>query len=128
MGIVDLFDQFRGKYRVSFCKRVWYYPLFIFFLNASVVNSWLLFRKMNKITELDFEREVVNILLKPCKRPRKSVSMKLPDLVRYDGIGHDIVPGDRQRRCGVCKKSAEPMCTKCDVVLHVPCWSQYHKK
>ena len=103
MGGVDLFDQFRGKYRVSFRKRVWYYSLFRFLVNSSVVNGWLLFRKMNKVSELDFLREIVNILLRPCERPRKSISIKLPDLVRYDGIGHDIVMGDKQRRC-VCKK------------------------
>lgn len=42
---VDLFDQFRGKYRVPFRKHVWYYPLFRFLLNASLVKGWLIYRK-----------------------------------------------------------------------------------
>ena len=37
MGGVDLFDQFRAKYRVAFRKRVWYYPIFRLLLNATVV-------------------------------------------------------------------------------------------
>ena len=51
MGGVDLFDQFRGKYRVTFRKRAWYYPLFRFLLNASVVNGWLMYRNINKIND-----------------------------------------------------------------------------
>ena len=52
MGDVDLFDQFRAKYRVSFRKLVWYYPIFRFLLNAKVMNSWLYYRKMKQMTQL----------------------------------------------------------------------------
>lgn len=128
MGGVDLFDQFRGKYRVTFRKRAWYYPLFRFLLNASVVNGWLMYRKINKITELDFLREIVNVLLKPAENPNKFVPLKTLNSVRYDRKDHNIVMGDTQRRCGVCKKNVKPKCTKCDVALHVQCWVKYHTK
>ena len=45
MGGVDQFDQFMGKLRPSFRKRVWYYPLVRFVLNASVVIGRLIYQK-----------------------------------------------------------------------------------
>ena len=128
MDGVDLFDQFRGKYRVSFQKRAWYYPLFKFLLNASVVNGWLLYRQIHKITELDFLREIVGALLKPSEKPRRSVPLRTPELVRYDRMDHSIVMGETQHRCGVCKKNVKPKRTKCHVALHIQCWVEYHTK
>ena len=39
MGGVNLFDHFRGKYRMAFRKCAWYFTLFRFLLNATVVNG-----------------------------------------------------------------------------------------
>ena len=127
MGGVDLFDQFRGKYRTCFRKRVWYYPLFRFILNATVSNGWILYRKIHpQIRQLDFLREIVNVLLKPRNNPKKNIPLHVRDSVRYDRIDHMIVMGDTQRRCGVCKKNVKPKCAKCDVALHVQCFNIYH--
>ncbi|KAK4314976.1 hypothetical protein Pmani_013759 [Petrolisthes manimaculis] len=128
MGGVDLFDQLRGKYRVAFRKRAWYFPLFRFLLNATIVNGWLMYRIIHKVTQLDFLREIVNVLLKPSEKPSRFVPLKTPDCVRYDRTDHNIVMGETQRRCGVCKKNVKPKCTKCDVALHVQCWVKYHTK
>lgn len=76
-----------------------------------------MYRKINKVTELDFLREIVNVLLKPSEKPCKVVPLKTPDCVRYDRTDHNIVMGDTQCRCGVCKKNVKPKCTKCDVAL-----------
>ena len=65
MGGVDLFDQFRAKYRVAFRKRVWYYPIFRLLLNATVVNGWLYYRKMKQMTQLKFTQQIVLSLLVP---------------------------------------------------------------
>ena len=91
MSGVDLFDQFRGEYRVSFRKHAWYYPLFRFLLNASVVNGWLLYRKIHKITELDFLRDIVGVLLKPSESPSRSVPLRAPEMVRFDRVDHNVV-------------------------------------
>ena len=90
MGGIDLFDQFRGKYRVAFRKRaaLGIILLFRFRLNASVVNGWLMYRKIHKVTELDFLREIVNALLKSSEKPHKFVPLKTPDCVRYDRKDH----------------------------------------
>lgn len=128
MGGVDQFDQFRGKYRTSFRKRVWYYPLVRFLLNATIVNGWLLYRKIQPQTELDFLRSIVNVLLKPTSTTRKYIPRQIAIEARYDGQNHDIVMGPTTRRCGVCHKGVKPLCTKCDVALHVQCWVPYHTR
>ncbi|KAK4299709.1 hypothetical protein Pmani_028025 [Petrolisthes manimaculis] len=128
MGGVDLFDQFRGKYRVSFRKRVWYFPLFRFLLNGSIVNGWILYKKIHMVTELEFLREIVNVLLKPSEKPRRYMPLTSPEDVRYDRRDHYVVMGDTQRRCGVCKKNVKPKCSKCDVALHIQCFVEYHTK
>ena len=38
MGGVDLFDKLRGHYRIRIRSRKWYWPLFRFCLNGSVIN------------------------------------------------------------------------------------------
>ena len=70
----------------------------------------------------------MNVLLKPAEKPRKFVPLKGPELVRYDRMDHNIVMGETQRRCGVCKKNVKPKCSKCDVALHIQCWVEYHTK
>lgn len=106
MAGVDLFDQFRGRYRVSFRKRVWYYPLFRFILNSSIANGCLFYRKVHpKVKQLDLIREIVNVLLKPTEKPAKSVPLQEPAAVRYDRTDHNIVIGDTEHRCWVCKKN-----------------------
>ena len=87
-----------------------------------------MYRNIHKVTQIDFLREIVNVLLKPSEKPSKFVSLKTPDCVRYDKTDHNIVMGDTQRRCGVCKKNGKPKCTKCDVTLHIQCWVKYHTK
>lgn len=78
---------------MAFEKRAWYFPLFRFLLNASVVNGWLIYRKIHKIKELDFLREIVNALLKPSEKSYKFVSLKTPDSVQYDRKNHNIMMG-----------------------------------
>jgi DNA excision repair protein ERCC-6 len=127
MGGVDLFDQFRAKYRVAFRKRVWYYPIFRFLLNATVVNGWLYVRKIKSMTQLEFTQEIVSSLLVPSASLTKNhIPRQISTTGRYDGLNHNVVMGKTQRRCGVCKKNVRPMCTKCDVALHIECWLQYH--
>ena len=66
--------------------------------------------------------ELVFGLLKPVGGPSRHVPRPISSSGRYDGLNHDIKYGPTQRRCGVCKKNVRPMCTKCDVALHVECW------
>ena len=64
MGGVDLFDKLRGHYRIKIRSRKWYWPLFRFCLNGSMINLWLLYRHVDsKMPLLEFTRQVVIALL-----------------------------------------------------------------
>lgn len=45
MGGVDLLDSIIGRYRIAMRSKKWYFKLFYHFLDMSLVNAWLLYRK-----------------------------------------------------------------------------------
>lgn len=125
---LELFDWYRAKYRIAFRKRVWYFPLFRFLLNASIVNAWLMYAKIHRISELSFLRKVVLTLLKPSEESCISALPKMPPPMRFDGVDHNIEMGNTPRHCGVCQKKVKSKCTKCNVALHIRCWVRFHTK
>ena len=78
MGGVDLFDKLRGYYRIRIRSRKWYWPLFRFCLNGSVINLWLLYRNVEtKMSLLEFTRQIViSLLASPNMEKRRGVAPK----------------------------------------------------
>ncbi len=84
------------------------------------------------MTQLEFLREVTQILLhvdtvtqKP-HNPALGPSQNVMDDIRYDDVGHYIVPAGTQGRCRVCMKNTKRSCSKCNVNLHEGCFINYH--
>jgi DNA excision repair protein ERCC-6 len=138
MGGVDLFDRLLGAYRPSIKGKKWWWPLFTNVLNISVVAAWRLYCTLNKnraLSHLDFLREITICLLKSSPNERPQVGggahVDLPDHVRFDQIGHDVVDA-AQGRCVVCSTNTRTKCIKCNVRLHIartkPCFTTYHTK
>lgn len=44
MGGVDHFDQFHSFYNISWKSRRWWMKIFYYFLDASIVNSYILYK------------------------------------------------------------------------------------
>lgn len=132
MGGVDLFDQFRGRYRINIRSRKWYWPIVRFCINASIVNAWLLFRSEHpRITQLDFLREIVIPLLSTSSipRPRGVLPRRTGNVqhdVRFDRTDHWPMKNITQRRCARCHKCVTHKCSKCNVGLHIECFAPYH--
>ncbi|XP_046684702.1 piggyBac transposable element-derived protein 4-like [Homalodisca vitripennis] len=143
MGGVDLLDGLISYYRINLRSRKFYLRFFFHFVDVSIVNGWLLFRrdcqhngiaKQGVMDLLAFRCEVAeslcNLGADPIKRGRPStdrvenefskkkkkgpcVNIPIPD-VRKDGVGHwPSVVEDRQR----CKQKSSIMCEKCKVHL-----------
>ena len=91
MGGVDKMDQFISTYRTHIRQRKWWWPIFVYFLNVSVVNAWLLSRKFGyNMPLLDFKRYIAKSLLKSYGTP-SSQGKRPPTVVkdiRFDGLGH----------------------------------------
>lgn len=46
--------------------------------------------------------------------------------IRYDRIGHYVIPQDKQTKCRHCHSKTTTRCEKCGIGLHVKCFVTYH--
>lgn len=136
MGGVDKMDGHIAAYRSRIRQRKWYWPIFAYLLDTSVVNAWLLMKKIkptdpNCVSLLAFRRYLaVSLLEKYGTKPSRGKN-SLPKLVgpRFDNVGHIVQYSSTDRRCQVCKKKSNFICIKCDCGLHPKlCFENYHKK
>lgn len=86
----------------------------------SIQNAWVLHKKSdNKLTQLEFRREIVKVYLSKYKNPpkgsgRPSISkssrsfQRVADDVRYDNIGHLLTPV--QKKIGATEMTASQSC------------------
>lgn len=121
MGGVDLMDSFLERYRIRIKSRKWYLRLFYHMIDLSIINSWILYKKVNersgntKIMNLgEFRAELAESLCKykagngnkrgrpsqsslerelDAKAKRGKMTYMPPKNVRTDGIAH------HEKRC-----------------------------
>ena len=135
MGGVDSHDWLCGKYATGIRGKKWYWCLFTRMLDMAVVNAWLLHRLVqtdgSPLSLLEFRRQIAVAYMRATEsRPQRSMPPPTaPGDVRYDGKGHLVVIGDRQRRCRMngCQKRPSYQCAKCKVTLCIACFSPYHQ-
>ena len=148
MGGIDIFDSFIALYRTKMhCTRRYYLKIFFHFLDASIVNAWLQYRRDYKImgfakkdifTLLDFKASVAKWLTTYgtthsrkrfstieteflLKKKRGNVVNLPSSSVRRDGIDHLPLSIDKRAMCKnpKCKSQVKSFCTKCEVHLCV---------
>lgn len=141
MGGTDLMDENISRHRISIRSKKWWWSIFTWMLDVSIVNAWTVQRKAGlDITQLEFRREIVQVYLTRFgelpRGPGRSFSLSsvpghLND-IRYDKEDHLIVkvPNNKRRRCAaaLCKSVGRTMCKKCDVGLCTGCFYSFHKK
>lgn len=142
MGGTDLMDENIARYRISLRGKKWWWCLFTWLLDAAIQNAWVLYKQSgNKITQLDFRREIVKTYLNKYKNPpkgkgRPSASKssrsfsRVGDDVRYDNIGHLLTPVEKKIRCNGdnCKSIMRTKCIKCNVGVCLSCNVEYHTR
>ncbi|XP_054724350.1 piggyBac transposable element-derived protein 3-like [Uloborus diversus] len=140
MGGTDRMDQNIAQYRCSIRSKKWWWPLFLFGLEAPVQNAWLLYRlcpsyEDKKMDLLQFRREICQTYFaKYSKRANISVALGKPkklssrvcNEVSFDGKDHLIVVNPKQIRCAYCGKKSTRKCIKCLVGLHDKCFEIFH--
>ena len=144
MGGVDRMDQNIGQYRISFRSKKWWWPFFAYCVDVSMQNAWLCYRlteshARERLDQLQFRRSVCRVYYKlgsstqqiqvpkSLGRPQ-SIDRRVPSESRDDGLNHNFVQGSTQRRCALCGKKVTQRCAKCNVGLHIRCFSGFHKK
>ncbi|XP_066258244.1 piggyBac transposable element-derived protein 2-like [Euwallacea similis] len=112
MGGVDHHDWLLEKYSIAIRGKKWYWCLFTRIIDMAMINSFLLYRRVNgknSITLKDFRREIAISYLKlghgrsvmkgrPLSLPSTSKTY-VPDNVRLDEVGHFLEKRKNQRRC-----------------------------
>lgn len=134
MGGVDKLDGMVAVYRTRMRQRKWWWPIFSYLFDVSIVNAWLLFRKIHPTHEasgalLKFRRYLALTLLKSYgQKSNKGKVTPAPSYdVRYDKTNHLPEYSENERRCAHCGKNAKFICIKCQRAFHPKiCFLQYH--
>lgn len=135
MGGVDKMDGLISVYRTRMRQRKWYWPIFSYLLDVSVVNGWLLMKDLkpddsNCASLLLFRRYIAIGLLNKYgvkSKKGKAPSNKTVGINRFDNIGHLINYSETDRRFKICKKKCNFICIKCGIGLHPKfCFLKYH--
>lgn len=132
MGGVDQMDESVAAYRTRMRQKKWWWPIFLYFIDVTVVNAWILWKKKTNdktVKLLSFRRAIALTLLKKYGTPSQQGKRSAPVMqdVRYDGLNH-FLRKCQTRRCGNCTGKAAFFCIKCDVGLHPRCHEDYHVK
>lgn len=136
MGGVDMMDQAIAVYRSRIRQKKWWWPIFAYLLDASVVNAWKLNKAILKnqrcvVTLLSFRRHLIALhYLKKYGAPSsQGRQVALPSTsIRLDGLNHWPQSIPSQRRCAQCSGKALFICSKCQIDLHSKCFALYHTK
>lgn len=154
MGAVDRFDQFMSYYSIAWKTRRWWMKLFYYFLEATVVNSYICYKIMSRksakkpMSHLQFRSVLADQLLHNfCTRKRPgpkvviaSNKMKKPsgrsvgvdNSIRSLNVGAHLPVKGTIRRCAKCSTRAKPVrsttiCKECDVALCRDCFAPFHQ-
>lgn len=156
MGGVDLMDSSMGRHKIAMKSRKWTNRVFYHLLDMTVVNSWLLYKRINKNRQgfkamrlIDFKLEIADTLFSfksvqppPRGRPRieaqiqekrlkPNYHMPPPKDTRLDRIDHWTTI-DKKGRCKFpnCSGQTRMYCSKCKVNLCLTaeknCFYNYH--
>ena len=145
MGGVDLADSLIGRYRIKMKSRKWYIRIFYHLVDITIVNSWILYKKVCLVREeipmslCDFRINLGESLCRsgvslqktrgrPSSSPgpflqekrKKCINSHIPsDDVRKDDISHWPVYINKRLRCKLpnCTGYTFIKCEKCDTAL-----------
>lgn len=140
MGGVDQFDQVAGYYAYPYKSSKWYLTLFHFLVETALVNSHILFQKLNpgkQMTSKRFREEVSMALVKG-QTGRRQISKRSHTATNVRLFAPHY-PSQYENpkykpNCKVCqavkvRKQTRFYCQQCEVPLCVyPCHGIYHTK
>lgn len=139
---VDLSDSLIGRYKIKMRSRKWYIRLFYHFIDLTVVNSWLLFKRVREEQNLPVEFELPDwrkniaysltksgvfqnhrgrrsTYIKTRKASTRALTMHPTRAVRTDSVGHSQLRANKRGRCKFpkCNGYTWTQCSKCDILL-----------
>lgn len=157
MGGVDLFDQLHSCYSIAWKSRRWWLKLFYYFVDASIVNSYIIYKttvsqkqpRTKPITHLTFRSILANLLIgefssrkapgswlvigKNKFKKMEGRATTVENTIRLANVGDHMPTNTTSRRCARCSTEKKPKrssvaCIKCEVALCLPCFAPFHNK
>lgn len=153
MGGVDKFDQYHSTYSISWKSRKWWVKLFYYFIDCSIVNSYILYKesvpkKEKPISHLKFRTILADELIAAYNsRKRRGPLMSgdkkikklggrgvsIENIVRRNNLGDHLPIKGTSRRCSYCStakktKRSQIICRRCEVALCLECFAPFHEK
>lgn len=149
MNFVDKFDQNLNLYKVNRKSHKWWHRIFFYFLDATVVNAFVLYKELNlpKMSMKDFRRSILQALVSSqiVKNKRiiiggETIAKKrskpfVPPEIRQAESAHQP-QRDSRRRCSKCSDSKKQVrtnwsCSVCKVPLclgiNKTCFQDFHR-
>lgn len=154
MNFVDKFDQHLSSYKIDRKSHKWYHRIFFYFLDASVVNTFVVYKQLElpKLTMKDFRRRIIDGLVSKTffekenrssnsfnARPTSTINkfkVSVPCELHLENSSHQPKRTSR-RRCGYCSTKKDPsrtnwMCSMCKVPLCLGkaknCYQLFHNE
>lgn len=157
MGGVDRFDQLLETYNLSWKSRRWWMRIFFYFLDASIVNSYVIYKETlllssphsKPISHLAFRSKLASNMIgyfssrqKPGvspsvygqarKKDKRARTSSVPNRTKFSNLGEHLPIKGTSRRCSFCSTSKNPkrsqiICRKCEVALCLECFAPFHE-
>lgn len=136
MGGVDLLDSMLGYYRIHLRSRQWYKRIFFHMVDMCLVNTWLLWRRINSnqyMTLFDFKLTVSEHLRKvgkapmPHKRERRSSILRTPASSRGGtpmSLPNSPTPTKKPRKTPARYQDIALDSVQSDGINHFPIWKK----
>lgn len=151
MGGVDLFDQLHANYSIDWKSRRWWLKLLSYFIDASVVNAYILYKihvrpNRSPKTHLVFRSIIANQLIgdfsarqargawlvigKNKLKNLEGRAVTVENTQRLSNLGEHLETKTTSRRCALCStdkksKRSNVACLKCEVALCIPCFAAF---
>jgi hypothetical protein len=143
MGGVDQSDHMTKVYAVMRKCYKWTNVFFYSFLDTAVVNSYIIYKKLNpetQLTQLDFHRAVVCELVERFSEtqvaPHPAIITPVPPtafcLPSWKPDNHPVLffQDDRRAQCASCKECTYVYCERCRLAFYCSrarnCFYTYH--
>ena len=139
MGGVDMLDKQVSLYRTRICGKKRWFPVFLQFLDITVVNAWRLYQEASgdKIMSLltAHRKITLSYLSKPTFSNQKYSGHKnkisegrISKAICVDEGNYLVQPISIQRQCAHCDMKTMRICTRHQVPLHDRCFQDFHLK
>ena len=122
-----------STFRFCIRSKKWWWPFFEWAVNTWMTNVWNHFctLQMQKVDMLEFQREVVMIILASFGRNKPARSLAFPRNVgsnlKFDTKNHILVKGtSKYCRCKHCGGTSIYLCPKYSVTLHPDYFKDFH--